>query len=38
MWIKLLENDKIVFCKNIAEFVILTFNKEFEYINLGERL
>lgn len=35
MWIKIIDTNKIVFAKNVVEFGILTFNKDFEYI-LGE--
>ena len=35
MLIKLIKEDKIVYCENVCEFAILTFNKEFEYLNLG---
>lgn len=36
MLIKLVNEDKIVFVENVCEFCIITFNKEYEYINLGE--
>ena len=32
MWIKIIDTNKIVFAKNVVEFGILTFNKDFEYI------
>ena len=38
MWLKIIENDgtyKIKFAKNVLEFGILTFNKDFEYL-IGE--
>ena len=36
MLIKLIEQDIIISCENVLEFAIATFNKDFEYINLGE--
>ena len=36
MLIKLIKEDKIVFVENVVEFCIITFNKEFEFINYGE--
>ena len=36
MLIKLVKEDKLIFIKNVVEFAILTFNKDFEYVNLGE--
>ena len=36
MLVKLIKEDKLVYCENVLEFTIITFNKEFEYINLGE--
>lgn len=36
MLIKLIKQDILVYCENVLEFAIATFNKEFEYINLGE--
>ena len=36
MLIKLIEQDILVYCGNVLEFAIATFNKDFEYINLGE--
>ena len=36
MLIKLIEQDLLVYCENVLEFAIATFNKDFEYINLGE--
>lgn len=36
MLIKLIEQDILVYCNNALEFAIATFNKDFEYINLGE--
>ena len=35
MWIKIIDTNKIVFAKNVVEFGILTFNKDFEYV-IGE--
>ena len=36
MLIKLIKEDILVYCDNVLDFAIATFNKEFEYINLGE--
>ena len=36
MLIKLVETGKIIYVDNCLEFAIITFNKDFEYINLGE--
>lgn len=36
MLIKLIEQDILVYCDNVLDFAIATFNKEFEFINLGE--
>lgn len=36
MLIKLVKEDILVYCENVLEFAIATFNKDFEFINLGE--
>ena len=36
MLVKLIKEDKLVYCENVLEFAIITFNKDYEYINLGE--
>ena len=36
MLIKLIEQDTLIYCENVLELAIATFNKDFEYINLGE--
>ena len=36
MLIKLIEQDILVYCENVLEFAIATFNKDFEYITLRE--
>ena len=36
MLIKLVETGEIIYCESCLELGILTFNKDFEYINLGE--
>ena len=36
MLIKLVQEDLLIYVENVMEFAIKTFNKDFEYINLGE--
>lgn len=36
MLIKLIDTDELIYCENVLDFAIVTRNKDFEYINLGE--
>lgn len=36
MLIKICATDELIYVENVCEFAIITFNKDFEYINLGE--